>query len=385
VGYVIYRIEVGESQRVHETNNDNNPFLMTNSHYTLKLDPKTAAVESLIDKSTGRELVDDRCERKLGQLIYESLAGGRDFYPDAFTRTSSRNIRIQNGADGPIWKSRNITADLDGCANPGGARCEIRLFETEKRIEFRFKIRKNPVTDPEAVYVAFPFKLPDGTIVYEAQGGFVTPGDNQIPRSSSDWQTVQNFISVRNSNEQIVLVSDQAPLVQFGGINLGKWQERAVIERPYVFSWVMNNYWFTNFRASQEGEIGFNYAVTSISEPSNTMAVQFGWKTRVPLVARVLPPRLAPANRYPVSLSVLGWDAQNLLLVEAYPSRHGAGIILHIREIEGRDATLNFTSEKTPTPIRQVDEVNVLEEALIQNKPKLSFKPYETKFVRVLF
>ncbi|TKJ33516.1 MAG: hypothetical protein CEE38_20360 [Planctomycetes bacterium B3_Pla] len=67
------------------------------------------------------------------------------------------------------------------------------------------------------------------------------------------------------------------------------------------------------------------------------------------------------------------------------PARYGAGIILHIREIEGRDAELSFSSRKSLAPIRRVDEVNVLEEALTENKPKLSFKPYQTKFVRLLF
>lgn len=385
LGYSTYRIEVGSPQQKREPKIDVNPILMTNSHYALMLDPETAAVKSLIDKATGHELVDDQSEWKLGQLIYESLTGGREFYPDAFTRSSLRNITIKNGADGPIWKSRLVFADLDGCAEPGGAKCEIRLFKTEKRIEFQFIIRKKPVTGAEAVYVAFPFRLPDGTIVYEAQGGFVTPGDNQIPRSSSDWQTVQNFTSIRNPDGQIVLVADQAPLVQFGDINLGKWQERAVIERPHVFSWLMNNYWFTNFRASQEGEVRFNYAVTSTKDPSNTIAVRFGWETRIPLVTRVLPQGVSLANRYPISMSVLGWDAQNLLLVDARPARYGAGIILHIREIEGRDAELKFSSRKKLAPIRQIDEVNVLEEALTTNKPKLSFKPYETKFVRLLF
>ena len=119
--------------------------------------------------------------------------------------------------------------------------------------------------------------------------------------------------------------------------------------------------------------------------PSNTAAVRFGWETRIPLVTRVLPLGVSLTNRYPVSLSVLGWDAQNLLLVDARPARYGVGIILHIREIEGQNAALNFSSRKTLAPIRQIDEVNVLEEALTENKPKLSFKPYETKFVRLLF
>ena len=61
-----------------------------------------------------------------------------------------------------------------------------------------------PVPQAEAVYVAFPFAPREGQIVYEAQGGIVRPGLDQIPGSSSDWQTVQNFLAVRHPQGQIV-------------------------------------------------------------------------------------------------------------------------------------------------------------------------------------
>ena len=93
------------------------------------------------------------------------------------------------------------------------------------------------MTAPEAVYVAFPFQQPDFKVVYEAQGGYVTPGENQIPGSASDWQTVQNFISLRNPEGQILYGSSEAPLVQLGEINLGKWQEIASVKKPHIFSW----------------------------------------------------------------------------------------------------------------------------------------------------
>ena len=104
-----------------------------------------------------------------------------------------------------------------------GVTCEIRLFNTTKRIDLVFKARKLPVNDPEAVYVAFPFSLKDGTLVFEAQGGLVRPGENQIPGTTTDWNTAQNFAALRSPTAQIVLVSDEVPLMQFGGINTGRY------------------------------------------------------------------------------------------------------------------------------------------------------------------
>lgn len=63
----------------------------------------------------------------------------------------------------------------------------------------------------------------------------------------------QDFAAVRSRSGQIVFVSPQAPLIEFGGINTGKWQEVAHVEKPYIYSHALNNYWDTNFRAAQEG------------------------------------------------------------------------------------------------------------------------------------
>ena len=49
--------------------------------------------------------------------------------------------------------------------------------------------------------VAQPFQSAAGKLLYEGQGGLVTPGEGQIPGSASDWQTVQSFLSVRNAAE----------------------------------------------------------------------------------------------------------------------------------------------------------------------------------------
>jgi hypothetical protein len=382
IGYKTYRIEVQDGQR-ESSNQSNAANGMENDFYSLTFQPETGAVISLFDKTDNRQLVESQSEWGLGQFLYETLSDGREFQRHKFKRTTLRNVKIKDGPGGPIWKSKIITGDADGCFNPGGLHCEIRLFETEKRIDFLYGIRKQPVTDAEAVYIAFPFHQPGAKLVYEAQGGMVTPGENQIPRSSSDWQTIQNFAAVRSPDGQTIFVSDQTPLAQFGDINLGKWQESAQIEHPFIFSWVMNNYWFTNFRASQEGEFKWRYSITSTQDTSNGAATQFGWGTRIPLVSRVFPPAVAQKEQHPLSLSILNPDAPNLLLIEARPARYGEGIILQLREVEGKQATLNVRELSRNDKTQPVDEVNVLEEPLKENLASMVFSPYEVKFLHV--
>jgi hypothetical protein len=388
LGFKTYRIMISPEKLSKPAENPSKSNVLENAFYRIEVNPRTGGIVGLLDKETGRELVDARAPWQLGQLIYEKAADRADFNKPSFPkehpfqRTGARNVQIGDLTNGPIWKSLQIKAEADGCAEPGGVKLEIRLYETEKRVEFDFTVRKAPITSPEAIYVAFPFNAPNGRIAFEVQGGVVTPGENQLAGSASDWQTFQSFVAVRDRSGQIILGSDQVPLVQLGDINLGKWQPVTHVEKPYVYSWVMNNYWFTNFLASQDGEFRWNYYLTSIGSDSIAKAVDFGWSSRVPLVARVL--TAGPAGRGQPSFSALRLDSPNIALVSARPAHDANGIIVHLREVEGKAAIARLASSAPGVEIKSVDEVNVLEETLQKGSSEIVFSPYEAKFVRLV-
>lgn len=382
LGYKTVRIEVSAKPRVVPPEPEP-PLVLENKYYRLTIDARKGAIQSWVDKATGRELVDETCEWGLGQCVYETLPKGRDFVREDFKRKPWRNVRVEKGANGPVWKSVWLAADLDGCADKNGVRAEIRLYEMEKRVELHYAMRKLPVSTAEAVYVAFPFKAPGSQIEYEGQGGTVIPGQGQIPGSASDWQTMQSYVSVRAGDGQILFGSDQAPLMQLGDFNLGKWMPVTRIDKPHVFSWVMNNYWFTNFRVSQEGEFRWVYYLTSLADAGRVAATRFGWGSRVPLVTRVMPATKQPGTDRPVSLSTLGLSDDNVLVVGARPAFSGDGVLFHVRELEGREVTLDRQRIATGAKILGADEVNVLGQVTREGIESLTVKPLEVRFVRL--
>lgn len=384
LGYKILRLETNNLPRAKETP-ATDATALENAFYKLTVDTTKGAIRSLVDKESGRELVDQSAAWAFGQCLYETMPVNREIKQGVFQHTSLRNVEFKPGANGPIWKSLLLSADLDGCASNRGVHAEIRLYEPEKRVEFHFDLRKLPIPTPEAVYVAFPFNAPDSHILYEAQGGLVTPGKDQIPGSSSDWQTLQSFLSIRSPDGQIIQGSDQAPLVQLGDFNLGKWQRVTQVEKPYVYSWVMNNYWFTNFRTEQEGEFKWTYYLTSTKDTSRLAATRFGWGSRVSLATRVLPPKKGSPAAGARQGSALTLNAPNVLVVEARPSRAGNGVFLHLREVEGKEVTLTADDVSAWSEIQGADEVNVLEEVIEPGVESLTLKPYEVKFVHLRF
>jgi alpha-mannosidase len=385
----ILRIEASDTKRAKEASAKDTSGL-ENAFYKITLDPVKGSIQSLRDKETGAELVDPTAEWGFGQCVYETLPKNRDMKPDLFKRTAWHNVKVTAGSGGPIWHSLRLSADLDGCAAKKGAQAEIRLYDTEKRIELHFDIRKLPVPTPEAVYVALPFQSPEWKMVYEGQGGIVTPGETQIPGSSSDWQTIQSFLSVRSVAGQIIVGSEQAPLVQLGDFNLGKWMPITRIAKPYVYSWVMNNYWFTNFRTEQEGEFKWHYYLTSTTDSSTATATRFGWNSRVPLVTRVLPPvKGLTATRTTASVGgstvipVMAFPVPNLLVVEQRPAADRKGIVLHLREVAGQPAALAKKAVVSAARVSRIDEVNVLEQPLKTRLETVTFQPWESKFLKL--
>jgi len=384
-GFKTYRIEVSDENCESVSQSGNCDSVLENDYYRLVIDPETGNVTSLFDKDLNLELVDADALYGFGQFIYETLGNRHQleqFKLEDYTRTTLANVRVNGSVEGELWKSLTIVGNSPCCLGDDGVECEIRLYNVAKRIEFHFRIMRKGITDPESIYVAFPLNMPGARLEYEAQGGLVTPGVNQLPGTASDWNTVQGFARVSGDLGQVVIGSDEIPLMQFGEINTGKFQYVSEVNKPHVYSWVMNNYWVTNFKASQEGELRFSYYLTSSADTSEAIAGRFGWGSRMPFVSRVLPARKDAGKL--ASISMLHTGGSNLLLISARPSADKAGVILHLREIAGNGAGLDLRSIFPDGSISSWSEVNVCEEALLRIEANLTFEPYETKFVKVV-
>ena len=368
-----------------------------NRFYQLTIDTARGVVTRLIDKELQKELIDPLDTFTLGQFIYEQLdnrhqmerltASTRDtvYRPLDLVRTKLQNIKVTKKENGAIYHSIFLHGDMPVCTDERGVTIEVRLYHHQKKVEFLYRMIKLPVTTPEAVYVTFPFYLEKGQLAFEVQGGVVNPGVNQLEGSSSDWSTIQNFASVRNDKAQIVFVSDEIPLVQFGDLNVGRYYYRLKPKTNHIYSWVLNNYWVTNFKASQAGELQWRYHITSTPDRSDTFATRFGWGERVPLKSRILLPNSRATSTNLTSKSLVNLDVSNLLLVNATPSMDGKGIILHLRELEGDHAILDVHRLQEQTNASSIEEVNVLEEELQLLNAPLLIEHFETKFIKMNF
>ncbi len=381
LGFKVYRILPSQTNLPSSRPSRPTDGVLENDHYRVTIDPAAGGIRSLVDKDWNRELVDGDSPWLFGQFILERISNRsqlEQFHLIGADRNGLSRVALEAGIDGSIWKSLIWSGETDTAVAGTRVRCEVRLFHPAKRLELHYTLVKKDITDPEAVYVAYPFRGEKDAISYEAQGGAVVPGRDQLEGTSSDWHAVQNFIRISSAGGHAVLCSDEIPLAHIGGLNLGKFQYIARFEKPHVYSWVLNNYWVTNFRASQRGELRWRYALTSHKQGDLSDAARFGWETRIPLLTRVFPPG---GRQLAHSASLLKCDRDHILLVAARPEEPGGGLLLHVRETAGQATSFSLIDPRSDRPLL-LTETNVLGEPIGRTISRPRIRAYESKFFR---
>jgi len=377
-----WRVELDEEGEPRARAKPEPGHVLENDFYRLEIDERTGGIASLFDKSLGCELTDTEADWQLGQVVRETL-GNREqleaFMLEDYERELPSDVKLAGVRRGPIWDSLSVQADLPGCQGPGGLSWEIRLYHESPQVELLYTAQKRRVFDPESIYVAFPFSLKQGRVVYETLGGVVEPESQILHGAASDWQTMQNFVAVRSPRGQIILQSDEVPLIQIGAINTGRYQRAMRVDKTHIFSWVMNNYWTTNFVAAPEGELRWSYRIVSDADSSNGFASRSGLAGHTPFLARLLEP--GHAEKATSDGSILSIESDSLLLVAARPAKHWDGVVLHLREVEGRPAKLSTRGWRIGEHAARVQLVNVIESVLTEIDGEIEFEPFENGFL----
>jgi hypothetical protein len=354
-----------------------------NKWYRIRLDTRKGVVTEWFDKELNKNLISSESEWKMGELIYEidqDPRGALDrLKPGNFKRFPPEKIKYEGCREGEIWDSYLFKGTTPAGEGEDNFTFELQLFKSCKQVNFLYNLNKKLVVDPEAVYISFPFELDEGKIYFDVPGGTIEAVKEQIPGSVNDWNVVQNFVSVRNHAEQIILGSKEVPLMQFGNINLGRFKEGALPESNHIYSWPMNNYWITNFDAFQFGEFSWSYHLTSTGDASVEQATKFAWSNRIPLQSRVFSAGVAN-NNSSFSGSILSINPSNILLVNMKPIEGEEALLLQLREIGGSETIIDLSSAYREN--LSVSESNLLGEDLPTGND-IKIKPWENKFLKV--
>ena len=319
--------------------------IMENAYYRIEADAATGAVKSIFDKELNREVVDSSSPYRFNQYLYVE-GGGKEPSQIVYMRRSLpfAELKITPSSGGRIVGLKKtpfgqvLTLEAHGVHTPL-VRTEIFLYDAEKKIEFVNHVTKEPVRAKEAVYFAFPVAAPQPSFQYEIQNGLVDPSKDMLKGAGLEWFSVGHWVKASGGSWDVAIVPVDAPLVALGDINRGVWPEQFAPRSSTIFSYALNNYWHTNYRAEQGGEFTFRYAMTSGPTLSPGDLARFGRSAMTPLETDMVIDQDKVGNParplQPGPVSFLQIDAPDVAVENWKSAEDGNGSVLRLLETAG--------------------------------------------------
>jgi alpha-mannosidase len=149
---------------------------------------------------------------------------------------------------------------------------------------------------------------------------------------------------VFNPQTVATVVPLDAPLTTFGDIVRARWPAEFQAKSGTIFSWLMNNYWGTNFPAWQGGDFTFRYALTSSAQFDPAALNRFAWNALTPLDRDDVSSSQDVSPLPQQQASLLAIDPQVTLLTWKL-AEDGDGSILRLQESAGKRSSVNIRSK----------------------------------------
>ncbi|GHT73424.1 hypothetical protein AGMMS50262_04510 [Bacteroidia bacterium] len=175
--------------------------------------------------------------------------------------------RILTLNEGDVAATIRIESEAPGCRYLWR---DITVYKGLGRIDITNTLDKLNVYDKENVRFAFPFNIPNAEVTMDMAMSEIHPEREQLAGSNKNYYTILNGLAIHNPLKQgIYFTAIDAPLIETGEMSAESWLinstdlnwKTTATLSPVIYSWVMNNSWHTNYKASQEGLASFNYSI----------------------------------------------------------------------------------------------------------------------------
>lgn len=338
MGFKLYPLS-GISKSVEESTEPGN--VLENRFYRLEIDPKTGAVNHLYDKELNRELVDSSAPYGLNQYLY--FSGIANTFKDV-TGGSIASMTKETRPGCVVMKIRGSAFNTPSLVS------EVVLYNDAKRIDFLNSLNKTATYEKEAGYFAFPFSIRKPRFYVELPNGVVRPDKDMLDGGCMAWYCTQDFVAAADDGAAVVWTAVDSPLVTLSDVNREVDQGSIVgmpltsagtrwpvpMDNGHIYGYVFNNYWFTNYKASQGGKLDFRFSLTSMNAYDPAAASRFGQSVRSPLVTKIVQPHPGVLKS---GDSLCAVSPSNVSVQAIKRPEIGDGLIIRLREVGGKSTT----------------------------------------------
>jgi hypothetical protein len=282
----------------------------------LEVDPYLGTITSLVDRRTERELV-AAGQGGLNAFVYVASRSPDD-------TAGAGDVQVTRVDRGPLVHTIRVRSSGAGVRRLDS---EIRVYAGLGRVEIVNRLDKELVYAPEAVLYRFPFDLDRPRVRVSVPWGSYEVDEGQLPGACRNYLTAERWVDLADADGGVTVVTVDAPLFQLGEIRtdpiVAGWVEHLEPSGTFL-SYVMNNYWETNYRAAQDGAHEFRYALGVHAGSDAAVADRWAREIAQPFVVMVAPldtPRLEP----PVAV-----EASRSVVTRLEPASDGASVLVRL-------------------------------------------------------
>ncbi len=290
---------------------------LSNGRVAVTVNQETGAIASLTWNDHDFVLPSGDQAPQLNDYYY--VAGRK---PDQPQRPDRPEITVTDG--GPLVVSARISSTAPGC---NSLQRTVSVIAGLDRVDLTNVVDKKNIYDQEGVHFAFPMHVPEGTIRMDIPWAVAAVESDQLRGACKNYFTVQRWADVANDHLGITLATLDAPLLEVGGITCDPvavgWIKQLEPTQT-LYSYVMNNYWETNYKAGQEGPTTFRYSLQPHGAYDAQCAQQFGINCSQPLVAVPVDPQSKPVT-LPLRIS-----GDGVMLTCLKPSNDQKALVLRL-------------------------------------------------------
>ncbi|WP_235817562.1 glycoside hydrolase family 38 N-terminal domain-containing protein [Gracilibacillus timonensis] len=251
------------------------PHNLETTYYKITLD-ETVGIKSIIDKSDHTELLRNDLEYAPFMGIYEQTEIKTT--PTAERRVMGRNRKnistkryaaslsdIQLHETGDVYSLVELYYVLEGTKHYS---VQLKVYHDLPKIAVTLKIHKDSYWEPENLYAPLPFTTGQEEQLYvEKTGCMVRPGIDQLPYTNQEFYLLQDGLAYVGQHKGVAIALPDVPLISMGSLKhhlmeLSESENHEKNQEP-VYSWIMNNFWETNFNVDLAGFYEFSYYIAT--------------------------------------------------------------------------------------------------------------------------
>lgn len=257
---------------------------------------------------------------------------------------TNQPVQVKLLENGPVVISVLMISEA-----PGANRLErkISLFAGSNEVMIDNMIDKKAIREKEGVHVGFPFNSSLNNVTLDAGYGSMKYLADQLPGSNMDYLYSRRWLDLSKADKGIQWMLLEAPFIEPGNII----DEEQTINQAHKewnstgaptatwFSYVMNNYWHTNYKADQEGVSNYRYVLKPHGMFSYSETEKAGASFSQPLLA-------LPVNEDAIFADGLFELSNNRVVVTCVTPQEDGTIVIRLYNPEASVEQTSFLWKK---------------------------------------